>query len=158
MIRLIKSIRRVNSTKIKETTFKRCFVGCIVLAQDNKILLQQRGYDWQSFPGFLSSFGGRIEKNETPMQALVRELHEELGADVKESDIISLGAVTESVTDHRELVYEFFWHDKQGTIKGCYEGEAKYFDSVEEVILDYPKVMDDVCWALRECQKRQLLK
>lgn len=150
-------IRLVDPTKVDEKSYTFRYVDCIVATKDNKIILQKRGDNWNHFPGYLASFGGQIEVGETPMQALIRELNEELGAKVKESDVVSLGAVTEAVTGHTELIYVYFWHDLHGTITGCYEGEVRCFDSVQEVI-SYPKVMDDTRWALNECCARQLLK
>jgi 8-oxo-dGTP diphosphatase len=70
--------------------------------------------------------------------------------------VVSLGAVTEAITGHSELIHVYFWHDKEGTITGCYEGEVRYFDSVQEV-LTQPKVIDDTRWALNECLARGLL-
>lgn len=150
-------IRVVDLTQIDETKFARRCVGCLVLTQDHKILLQQRPENWRTHPGCLSTFGGEIETGETPIEALVRELHEELGAKVVPSDAISLGAITEAITNYSELIYLFFWHDKHGTITGCYECEARYYDTVDEIYA-HPKVMDDVRWLLRECQSRGLLK
>jgi 8-oxo-dGTP diphosphatase len=151
------SIRLVNSTEGNEKTYAFYGVDCIVLTQDNRIILQKRGDNWNHFPGYLASFGGQIEAGETPMRALIRELNEELGAQVKESDVVSLGAVTEAITGHTELIHVYFWHDLHGTITGCYEGEVRHFDSTQEVI-SYPKVMDDTRWALNECIARQLLQ
>jgi 8-oxo-dGTP diphosphatase len=148
MSQLIESILQVELTKINESHFKHRYASSIVLTQDHKILLQQRGSDWVRFPGALSTFGGRVEIGESPMQALIRELHEELGARVKESDVVSLGAITEAITNHCELVYVYFWQDKLGTITGCYEGEARYYDNVEAA-LKHPHVMDYVRWLLR---------
>src|SRR3972149_7881097 len=136
------SIRLVDLSKTDEKTYAFRYVDCIFLTQDNKFILQKRGDDWNRFPGYLASFGGQIEAGETSMQALIRELNEELGAQVKESDVISLGAVTEAVAGYSELIYVYFWHDKQGTITGCYEGEVRYYDNIQE-ILTYPKIMDD---------------
>ena len=151
------TIQQVDLPQIIESKFAALFVGCIVLTQDNKILLQQRGIHFKTFPGFISEFGGRIEHNEHPTHALIRELREELGAQVQEADIINLGAITEKATNFSELIYAYFWHDKLGTISGCYEGEAKYFETAKAV-LDHHKVMDSVRWLLKECQNRQLLK
>ncbi len=91
------------------------------------------------------------------MEALVRELHEELGAQVQKEDGIFLGALSEGFTGHSELVHVHFWHDKEGTITGVYECEGRYYDSVEEA-LSHDKVMDYVRWALCECRDRGLLK
>jgi len=104
----------------------------------------------------IATFGGRIEANESPSQALIRELHEELGAKIQDCDLIKLGVITEAITQHKELVHLYFWHDKEGTITGCYECEAQYFDKVT-LALNHPKLMDDVRWALLECQNKKLL-
>ena len=54
------------------------------------------------------------------------------------------------------LVYLYFWHDKEGTITGCYECEDIYYDSPSDVS-KHPKVMQDIAWALEKCRQRQLL-
>lgn len=136
--------------------YKNHFVGCLILTQDNKILTQQRGTDWHTFPGYISEFGGRIEPNENPMQALKRELKEELGAQVSEADLRSLGAITEAITNDSDLIYVFFWHDQQGLITGCYEGEAKYFENAGSA-LKYPKMMDSLRWMITESLHRNFI-
>ena len=133
-----------------------CFTGCIILSHDKRILLQKRPDDWQTRPGYLTTFGGRIEKGETPAQAIVRELYEELGAQVSLNELIELGAVTEPCTGHTELVFEYFWHDKGNLITGCYEGIPAYFKDLGAV-LNEPKKMDDIEWILAECRKRNLI-
>lgn len=149
-------IKRVDVDKLEESTYQNQYVGCIVLSKDNKILLQQRGESWKNHPGCLSEFGGHIETGETPIEALVRELNEELGAIVEVSEVISLGAITEAITNYSELIHVYFWHDKRGTITGCYEGECKYYNRINE-ILQHPKIMDSVCWLLKECHDRRLI-
>ncbi len=152
-----KSIRQVDLTQIDEASFVKHYADCVVLTQDSRILLQQRPKDWCHFPGCLTTFGGHVEEGETVMQALVRELNEELGVEVIEEDVLSLGAVTEDFTEHLELVHIHFWHDKSGTITGCYEAEAKYYNNVEDA-LSHPEIMNYVEWSLRECQNQGLLK
>ncbi len=53
-----------------------------------KIFATQRGYgnykDYWEFPG------GKIEEGETPKQALVREIKEELAADIEVHDLIDI--------------------------------------------------------------------
>ena len=69
---LISNYRSENMKTIK--------VVAAVLYKDGKIFATQRGYgdfkDWWEFPG------GKIEPGETPEEALIREIHEELDADI----------------------------------------------------------------------------
>ena len=59
---------------------KRIEVAAAVIVRDGKIFATQRGYgefkDWWEFPG------GKIEAGESPEQALVREIREELDAGI----------------------------------------------------------------------------
>jgi 8-oxo-dGTP diphosphatase len=153
----INTIRSIDLTNIDIGIFPARFVGCVILTQDEKIILQQRGNDWHNFPGYLATFGGKIESGESPIQALVRELNEELGAKVIPADAIHLGVITEASTGHSELIYTYFWRDDRGSITGCYEGEAVYYNNCVEA-LKHPKIMDDVRWILNKCQKLTLLK
>ena len=61
-------------------------VVAAIIKKDNKIFATQRGYgdfkDGWEFPG------GKIEPGETPQQALVREIKEELDADISVGQLI----------------------------------------------------------------------
>jgi 8-oxo-dGTP diphosphatase len=145
-------IRLVPEQQTSLSSYNRRVVGCLILSADNKILLQQRPKDWGRFPDCLATFGGGIEKNESPIQALVRELNEELGAKVEIQDVVSLGAITEPESNYQDLIHVYFWHDKKGTITGCYEGEAVYYNSAVDA-LKHPKIMNDVLWLLQQCEQ-----
>jgi len=60
---------------------KNIEVAAAIIIKDGKVLATQRGYgnytDWWEFPG------GKRESGETPEDALVREIHEELEADIR---------------------------------------------------------------------------
>lgn len=138
---------------INLSLYRSRYVGCVVLTKDNQILLQQRGHDWTRYPGYLCEFGGQIEAHETPDQALARELREELGVKNGLANVIKIGAISELSSKHTELIYVYFWHDTDGMITGCYEGEPRYFANLDEVF-KHPKMMDSVRWLLLECQRR----
>ena len=55
-------------------------VVAAIIEKDKKILATQRGYG--DFKGGWEFPGGKIEKGETPEAALIREIHEELCADI----------------------------------------------------------------------------
>ena len=63
-----------------ENKKKKISVVAAVIRNEDRVFATQRGYgnykDWWEFPG------GKIEDGETPEQALVREIREELAADI----------------------------------------------------------------------------
>ncbi len=100
------SIKTVDLTKISEANFPKRFVGAIILTHDNKFLLQKIINARTFFSvGYITTFGGKVETNEAPIEALKRELNEELGAKVGVDESIYIGAITEKVTKHTELIY-----------------------------------------------------
>jgi 8-oxo-dGTP diphosphatase len=60
-------------------TFLRVVVG--ILIRENKILMTKRP-PGKSYQGYWEFPGGKLEENESSKEALVRELHEELGIKV----------------------------------------------------------------------------
>ena len=61
-------------------TLKRVPVVAAVIVRQGKILATQRGYG--EFEGWWEFPGGKVEQGETPEQALVREIHEELNTTI----------------------------------------------------------------------------
>jgi 8-oxo-dGTP diphosphatase len=129
------------------------YADCIILTHDNKILLQQRPENGGAHSGALCAFGGHVEEGENFMGALVRELREELGAVVNPDKVIFLGEFRE---DDGSVVHIHFWRDKNATITGCYEWEARSYDTVAEA-LAHPGIMKYAEWALLECGRRGLV-
>ena len=62
-------------------------VAAAVILDGDRIFATQRGYgpwrDWWEFPG------GKIEEGETPEEALVREIREELETEITVGDLIT---------------------------------------------------------------------
>ncbi len=149
-------VQRVDLNIVDLSCFKAAYAGCVILTHDDKLLLQDRGEACKRYPCKISMFGGRINLGETPTIGLTRELEEELGAVVPKTEFIFLGAITEAISRHTEIVYEYFWHDLDGRIQGCYEENPCYFNDVGSVLKQEDKLMDDVIWALAECEKLAL--
>ena len=65
---------------MRSNSLPRIEVVAAIIQKDGKIFATQRGYgdfkDWWEFPG------GKIEARESPEQALVREIREELSTDI----------------------------------------------------------------------------
>ncbi len=60
---------------------KEIRVAAAVIMEDGKIFAAQRGYG--EFEGKWEFPGGKLESGESPEEALVREIREELGADIE---------------------------------------------------------------------------
>ncbi len=72
---------------LQPTQLKRIeVVAAVIFDEQGRIFATQRGYgewkDWWEFPG------GKIEDGETPQQALHREIHEELDAEIEVGELI----------------------------------------------------------------------
>ena len=60
----------------------------ILFDRNGKVLLQHKAKDSKVLPDQWAFFGGGIEKNETPEQAVRREAKEELGIELKNIDFL----------------------------------------------------------------------
>jgi 8-oxo-dGTP diphosphatase len=150
------AIKVIDLTQTDPADFDAHLADCVVLTREGRILMQRRPANWGRFAGCLNIFGGHVEKGESVIAALVRELNEELGAEVNPADVVFIGALTEEFTGHREVVHVHFWHDKDGTITGCYEAEAAEYETTAAAMA-HPKIMDYARWALEECTRRRLI-
>ena len=56
--------------------------GIILIDDQDKVLLQHRANDISWYPDHWGIFGGQIEKGETPKQAAIREIKEEVGIEI----------------------------------------------------------------------------
>lgn len=84
--------------------------AAVILRPDGSFLLGQRA-PGTFYPGYWEFPGGKVEAGETPRQALLRELHEELGIEV---DTAYPWIVREHVYEHAHVRLHFFhvvaWH------------------------------------------------
>ena len=106
-------------------------VVAAIITKDNKIFATQRGYgdfkDGWEFPG------GKVELNETPEQAIVREIREELGADIKVTGFLT---TVEHDYPTFHLSMDCFWAKlKDGTEMTLLEHEAAKWLSIDELDL-----------------------
>lgn len=150
-------IHIIELDKIDLSTYKNQYTSCIILSQDKKIILQKRGDDFYTYPGYLCAFGGKVEPNETPLETIIRELKEELDVDIPASELVFISAYTEEISKHNDLVYGYFWHDNDNKVQTCYEGNIAYFDTVDNVF-ENKKLLDDVPFLLYKCNQENLIK
>ena len=78
-------------------------VACALIDDDKRILLAQRPQGKQ-LAGLWEFPGGKLDPGERPEQALIRELHEELGITVQEPCLAPLTFASHSYADFHLLM------------------------------------------------------
>lgn len=117
MINDIKSIFENRESGILGQYEKSAVV--LFLSQDRNgelnIIFEVRALHLNSQPGDISLPGGRIEVNESPQQAAIRESLEELNVSLE--DISIIGAMDYYVTPYNRIMYPFVGEIKDVDIK-----------------------------------------
>ncbi len=104
-------------------------VVAAIIRDGNRILATQRGYgeqkDGWEFPG------GKVESNETPEAAIVREIREELNADIEVTGFLT---TVEHDYPNFHLSMDCFWARlAEGTEMKLLEHEAAKWLSIEDI-------------------------
>jgi 8-oxo-dGTP diphosphatase len=115
---------------------KTILVSAVALIDiDGRVLIAQRP-EGKSMAGLWEFPGGKIEEGETPEQALIREMHEELGIETWESCLAPLTFASHSYDDFHLLMPLFACRKWKGTPQSR-EGQALKWVRVNE-LRDYP--------------------
>lgn len=121
---------------------KTLLVSAVALIDpDGRVLLAQRPKG-KSMAGLWEFPGGKVEPDETPEIALIRELHEELGIDTWESCLAPLTFASHAYDDFHLLMPLFACRKWQGTPQGQ-EGQALKWVQVRD-LRNYPMPPADV--------------
>lgn len=87
-------------------------VAAALINPDGKVLVQKRAAD-RSMAGLWEFPGGKIEPNERPENALVRELYEELGISLQPEDLTPLSFASAPLGEQHLLLLLYIcrkWH------------------------------------------------
>jgi len=105
-------------------------VAGIIVNQEGKILLTQRPQG-KSFAGLWEFPGGKIEENESPEQALVRELSEELALFTDAKELTPLTFASHDYGDFHLLMPIFLCKTFAGDVRPQEGQRFRWVDSVD---------------------------
>ena len=121
---------------------KTVLVSAVALIDpDGRLLLAQRP-EGKSMAGLWEFPGGKVEPGETPEDALIRELHEELGIDTWTSCLAPLTFASHSYEDFHLLMPLFACRKWDGTPQAR-EGQVLKWVRAND-LRDYPMPPADV--------------
>lgn len=100
-----------------------CMLRC-----DGKILLQQR-VKKDEWSGFVTLPGGHVEKDESVVDAVIREVREECGLTVINPQLRGLKQFP--LEEGRYLVFLFYADDYKGELRGSEEGPVSWIPETE---------------------------
>jgi 8-oxo-dGTP diphosphatase len=106
-------------------------VAVALIDDQRRVLLAQRPAG-KSMAGLWEFPGGKVEADETPEHALVRELHEELGIAVDAADLEPLAFASHTYDDFHLLMPLFDCVRWRGTVKSR-EGQALAWVTADEL-------------------------
>ncbi|MEM8751207.1 MAG: (deoxy)nucleoside triphosphate pyrophosphohydrolase [Pseudomonadota bacterium] len=110
-------------------------VACALLDADDRILLAQRP-PGKAMAGLWEFPGGKIEPGETPEQALIRELREELEVETKKACLAPLTFASHTYETFHLLMPLYVCRRWWGTARGL-EGQALKWVRAKN-LRDYP--------------------
>ncbi len=106
------------------------------LVREDRILLAKRAADRDFYPSVWDVIGGHCEGNEAPVDALVRELEEEIGVTPRAFERIAVLAEPHPA-DHGEAEYHIFvvtaWGDGEPRLRGPEHSELRWL-SLEQAL------------------------
>lgn len=97
-------------------------VACALIDSDNRVLVTQRP-EGKSLAGLWEFPGGKLEAGERPEPALIRELAEELGIEVKEACLAPLTFASYAYPDFHLLMPLYICRRWEGAVMSR-EGQA----------------------------------
>jgi 8-oxo-dGTP diphosphatase len=97
-------------------------VACALVDSDNRVLVTQRP-EGKSLAGLWEFPGGKLEAGERPEPALIRELSEELGIEVKEACLAPLTFASYAYPEFHLLMPLYICRRWDGTVTSR-EGQA----------------------------------
>lgn len=106
------------SEVIAQKLWRRTAGGILIHKSSNKILCQKRSDSKDERPGlWIAEFGGKSAPGEDAKITALRELKEELGINVAETDLTYYGLIKSAERRQFEYQYYIYWEGNESDIK-----------------------------------------
>ena len=124
-------------------------VGAVITNNEGQILVAQRPYSEVSYKSYKWEFpGGKVEENETPREAIIREIHEELDCEIIVGNI--LGELEYEYPDFKLKMNLYLCRLKEGSLpKALEHNEIKWI---------FPEEIDTLDWLEADYKILPLIK
>ena len=115
--------------------------ACALIDPDGRVLIAQRPAD-KAMGGLWEFPGGKVEPGESPEEAVIRELAEELGITVKESCLAPFSFASHSYADFHLLMPLYICRRWEGTPRALEHPALKWVRPKD--MADYPMPPADI--------------
>ena len=132
------------------TEVKKVIVSCLALINDDNEVLFCKRSDDSNFSGCWEFPGGKIEEGETPEQALIRELKEELNIETKGSCLAPLSFASHQYEKFHLLMPLFICRRWWGNILALESQEVRWVWPKNLRDFDMPPADEPIVSMLRD--------
>jgi len=123
--------------------------ACALLDREGAVLIAKRP-EGRPLAGLWEFPGGKVEAGEEPEEALIRELHEELGIDIAKRDLTPLTFASHAYPDFHLLMPVYLCRRWQGSM-AAHEGQELLWVKPDALRLyDMPPADEPLKVALRD--------
>jgi 8-oxo-dGTP diphosphatase len=123
--------------------------ACVLLDREGAVLIAKRP-EGRPLAGLWEFPGGKVEAGEEPEDALIRELHEELGIDIAKRDLAPLTFASHAYPDFHLLMPLYLCRRWQGNIAAREGQELRWVKPDALRQYDMPPADEPLKLALRD--------
>jgi 8-oxo-dGTP diphosphatase len=134
---------------MRETRPLVLVAACVLLNKDGRLLITKRPAG-KPLAGLWEFPGGKVEPNEAPEAALIRELREELAIDIATADLVPLTFASHEYPEFHLLMPVYLCRSWQGEITPLEGQEFLWVKPDELDAYDMPPADEPLKTALRE--------
>ena len=135
---------------VKYSDLNLIYVSCAVLFDKNNNILISKRKQGTDFADKWEFPGGKVESNEIPEEALIRELKEELNIETKNSCLAPLSFASYTYDSFHVLIYFFACRVWKNYIYSNLGQELRWISIDELYKYDMPKANDNLKSILRD--------